>query len=69
MHMSRLHVDRSDANVAPQVEEGGLRTGPITSFLLRNSYTKTLTRTYLLVNVSGPSLVTDPGTYPWLDYC
>jgi len=33
-----------------QVEEGGLRVGPITAWLLRNPYTKLLTRTYMLQN-------------------
>jgi len=31
-----------------QVEEGGLRVGPFTSWLLRNRYTKLLTRTLML---------------------
>lgn len=31
-----------------QVEEGGLRVGPLTAFLLSNSYTKLLTRTWML---------------------
>ena len=35
------------------VEAGGLRTGPVTSWLLRNPYTKLLTRTYLLMNAMG----------------
>ena len=33
-----------------QVEEGGLRVGPLTAWLLQNSYTKLLTRTYMLQN-------------------
>ena len=33
-----------------QVEAGGLRVGPFTSWLLRNPYTKLLTRTYMLQN-------------------
>jgi nitronate monooxygenase len=34
-----------------QIEAGGLRVGPITSWLLRNSYTKTLVRTAMLIRV------------------
>ena len=33
-----------------QVEEGGLTVGPVTAWLLRNPYTKLLTRTYMLTN-------------------
>ena len=32
----------------PQIEEGGLTVGPVTTWLLQNSYTKTLTRTFML---------------------
>ena len=34
----------------PQVEEGGLRVGPLTAWLLANRYTKLLTRTYMLTS-------------------
>ena len=34
----------------PQVEEGGLRVGPVVGWLLQNSYTKLITRTLLLQN-------------------
>ena len=33
-----------------QVEEGGLQVGPLTSWLLANSYTKLLTRTWMLTS-------------------
>ena len=47
---NKLAGTNSSVIRTPMVEEGGLRTGPITSFLLQNSYTKLLTRTYMLNN-------------------
>jgi len=47
---NKLAGTNSSVIRTPQVEEGGLRVGPITAWLLRNPYTKLLTRTYMLQN-------------------
>ena len=50
---NKLAGTNSSVIRTPMVEEGGLRTGPITSWLLANPYTKLLTRTYMLTNAIG----------------
>ena len=44
-----------------QIEDGGLRVGPVQSWLLQNPYTKLLTRTFMLSRASA-SAALDLGT-------
>ena len=48
--MCKLAGTNSSVIRTPQVEEGGLRVGPLTAWLLANRYTKLLTRTYMLTS-------------------
>ena len=47
---NRLAGTNSSVIRTPLVEEGGLRVGPVMAWLLRNSYTKLITRTLMLQN-------------------
>ena len=50
---NKLAGTNSSVIRTPQVEEGGLRVGPVIGWLLRNSYTKLITRTLLLQRAMG----------------
>ena len=50
---NKLAGTNSSVIRTPQVEEGGLSVGPVVGWLLRNSYTKLITRTLLLQRAMG----------------